>query len=70
MPIPEPDLHEGQRVYHRHRDLFGYIVSIDRRLDDDRALVKYEWPWDPEKPPEDVPLKELVSALSVGVSNP
>lgn len=49
----------GDRVFHRRRDLFGTVVEVDYRLDEDRALVKYEWPWDPKAPPESVAVKEL-----------
>lgn len=52
----------GDRVYHRRSDLFGSVESID----DGRARVKYEWPFDQSAEPRDVPLDELVQGYTVG----
>lgn len=49
----------GERVFHRRLDLFGMVIAIDYRLDEDRASVKYEWPYDPNADPEIVSVKEL-----------
>lgn len=46
----------GERVYHRRADLFGKIQILDNEY----ALVKYEWPCDPAAPPTTVLLSELV----------
>lgn len=51
----------GSRVYHRHRDLFGKIVTMDYGIPQ-TAMVKYELPWDPKAPPEAVPVSELAHA--------
>lgn len=48
----------GDRVYHRARDLFGKVVSLDYGIPQN-ALVKYELPWDPKAPPEAVPVAQL-----------
>lgn len=62
---PSDGIAEGDRVFHRRADAFGRVEKIDRRLDEDRVLVKYEWPFDPNAKPFDVPLKELVPAFEV-----
>lgn len=51
----------GERVYHRKADLFGSI----RTLDSEYALVKYEWPNDPDAVPTSVLLSVLVHADEV-----
>jgi|GEM_PF-6737923 len=47
--------YEGLRVYHRARDLFGWVKSVQGN----QALVKYEWPWDPKAEPEMIETAEL-----------
>lgn len=51
-------LANGARVYHRSRDLFGKVVSLDYGIPQS-AMVKYELPWDPSAPPEAVPVAQL-----------
>lgn len=48
----------GQRVLHRRADLFGRV----ERIEGTDAFVKYEWPWDPDAPPEKVPADQLTPA--------
>jgi hypothetical protein len=45
----------GERVYHRRADLFGIIKTIA----DGYAVVKYEWPNDPNAAPTTVLLTQL-----------
>lgn len=48
------DFRTGDRVYVRRRDLVGQIVERQGTV-----FVKWEWPIDPEAPPEEVPINEL-----------
>jgi hypothetical protein len=56
-----PEITPGQRVYHRCADAFASVVEVDG----DDALVKYEWPFDPNWEPQTVPVAEIVSAWEV-----
>lgn len=48
----------GERVYHRRMDLMARI----RSLDEEHALIKYEFPRDPESAPATVLLSDLIHA--------
>ena len=50
---------KGTRIYHRQRDLYGYVESYEG---DGMVKVKYEWPYDPAAPAVLISLEELVEA--------
>ena len=60
-PDTPPERLVRQRVYIQRRDLFGLIVGLqhDEAQAIKAALVKLEWPWDPEAEPESIELEAL-----------
>ena len=60
----------GQRVYHRRADLFGTVKALRTRSGENLAVVKYEWPWDPESDPVEVSCAALVDAAETEMVRP
>lgn len=57
----------GQRVFHRRADLFGTVKGLRTKDGQNLATVKYEWPWDPQADPVEVPSAALSDALEVAL---
>lgn len=49
--MPGVSWKKGARVYVHGRDLFGSVTE-DQASDVETVLVKLDWPWDPQAPPE------------------
>jgi hypothetical protein len=60
-------LEPNDRVYHRHKDLFGKVVSVafSSVYGEMVAFVKYEPPWDQRLPAYGVPFSELRPANQI-----